>query len=46
MALTSMSRNLLLEHIAVYDIVKIKDEDGVFCLVPREIKKSKFEKGE
>lgn len=31
---------------AVYDIVKIKDEDGVFCLVPREIKKSKFEKGE
>lgn len=31
---------------AVYDIVKIKDEDGVFCLVPREIKKNKFEKGE
>ena len=31
---------------AVYDIVKVKDEDGVFCLVPREIKKSKFEKGE
>lgn len=30
----------------VYDIVKIRDEDGVFCLVPREIKKSKFEKGE
>lgn len=31
---------------AVYDIVKVKDEDGVFCLVPREIKKNKFEKGE
>lgn len=30
---------------AVYDIVKVKDEDGVFCLVPREIKKNKFEKG-